>query len=107
MLSSEIPPSGYGDLVPADFDPAIYLLLNQDVLNAGVDPTDHFMSYGKAHGRPYKRPGRADAPSHLPAHRPDLAPESTKKRPPVSIERVTPLPERWDEVMQHFARRRP
>jgi len=107
MLSSEIPPSSYGDLVPADFDPAIYLLLNQDVLNAGVDPTDHFMSYGKAHGRPYKRSGRADAPSHLPAHRPDLAPESTKKPQPVFIERVTPLPERWDEVMQHFARRRP
>ncbi|MDT7535108.1 hypothetical protein OVY48_16980 [Sphingobium sp. SA2] len=105
MLSSEIPQSGYGDLIPPDFDPAIYLLLNQDVLNAGVDPTDHFVSYGKAHSRPYKRPGLGQVPSHLSDGEPDIMPEATKELPAFSRERVIPLPERWNEVMQHFARR--
>ncbi|MDR7155486.1 hypothetical protein J2W40_002313 [Sphingobium xenophagum] len=105
MLSSEIPQSNYDDLIPPDFDPVIYLLLNQDVLNAGVDPTEHFISYGKAHGRPYKRPRRAKAPSHLSDNGPDIMPEVTEKPPAFGRERVISLPERWNEVMQHFARR--
>jgi hypothetical protein len=40
--------------IPADFDSLAYLLLNPDVLHAGVDPVQHFINHGKLEGRAYK-----------------------------------------------------
>ena len=40
--------------IPVDFDSLAYLLLNPDVLHAGVDPVQHFINYGKLEGRVYK-----------------------------------------------------
>ncbi|MBI5269810.1 MAG: glycosyltransferase [Burkholderiales bacterium] len=40
--------------LPADFDPAQYLALNQDVARTGVDPVTHYRRYGRAEGRRYR-----------------------------------------------------
>jgi hypothetical protein len=40
--------------LPEDFDPARYLALHPDVAEAGVDPGDHYLTYGRYEGRPYK-----------------------------------------------------
>jgi hypothetical protein len=40
--------------LPADFDVLSYLLLNRDVLHAGVDPIQHYIDYGKQEERIYK-----------------------------------------------------
>jgi hypothetical protein len=40
--------------LPEDFDPARYLVLHPDVAEAGVDPVDHYLTYGRYEGRPYK-----------------------------------------------------
>jgi hypothetical protein len=40
--------------VPVDFNGFAYLLLNPDVLHAGVNPTQHYIDYGKSEGRTYK-----------------------------------------------------
>ncbi|MGZ8096651.1 MAG: hypothetical protein ACXWUD_10465 [Methylosarcina sp.] len=40
--------------LPADFDVLSYLLLNRDVLHAGVDPIQHYIDYGKQESRIYK-----------------------------------------------------
>lgn len=40
--------------LPADFDPAQYLALNQDVARTGVDPVAHYRRYGRAEGRRYR-----------------------------------------------------
>lgn len=47
--SGKFPPD-----IPADFDVLAYLLLNRDVLHAGVDPIQHFTNYGRNEGRAYK-----------------------------------------------------
>ena len=39
--------------VPADFDVLAYLLLNPDVLRAGIDPCRHFVEHGRGEGRRY------------------------------------------------------
>lgn len=40
--------------LPDDFNSLAYLLLNTDVLYAGLDPTLHYTQHGKQEGRPYK-----------------------------------------------------
>jgi SAM-dependent methyltransferase len=40
--------------VPSDFDPAAYLALNPDVVNAGADPEAHWLEYGHREGRPWR-----------------------------------------------------
>jgi hypothetical protein len=40
--------------LPADFDVLAYLLINRDILHAGVDPIKHFIDYGIREGRIYK-----------------------------------------------------
>ena len=40
--------------LPKDFDPAKYLLLNPDVAAAKVDPSEHYLTYGKNENRKYK-----------------------------------------------------
>jgi hypothetical protein len=40
--------------IPADFDVLSYLLINRDVLHAGVDPIQHYLNYGKNEKRAYK-----------------------------------------------------
>ncbi|MBB6299895.1 rhamnan synthesis F family protein [Rhizobium leucaenae] len=40
--------------LPEDFDPALYLLHNKDVADAGIDPKWHYLTHGKAEGRPYR-----------------------------------------------------
>ena len=40
--------------MPNDFDPSKYLLLNPDVADAKVDPSEHFLMYGKYENREYK-----------------------------------------------------
>ncbi len=41
--------------LPPDFDPRVYLQLNEDVMRAGADPGDHYLRYGYAEGRDYRR----------------------------------------------------
>lgn len=40
--------------LPADFDPAVYLHLNEDVKEAGVDARKHYLMHGFKEGRKYK-----------------------------------------------------
>ena len=40
--------------LPKDFDPVLYLELNDDVRTAGIDPTKHYEDFGVHEGRPYK-----------------------------------------------------
>lgn len=40
--------------LPKDFDPCLYLFLNEDVLRARVDPIHHFLYYGVNENRRYK-----------------------------------------------------
>jgi len=42
--------------LPADFDPATYLLLNPDLRLAGVDPSEHYRFNGHREGRTYRFP---------------------------------------------------
>lgn len=39
--------------LPADFSAAEYLRLNRDVADAGVDPSQHYLEFGRAEGRLY------------------------------------------------------
>ncbi len=39
--------------LPADFDPALYLLLNSDVAAAGMDAAYHYLNHGRYEGRAY------------------------------------------------------
>ena len=39
--------------LPADFDPAGYVLLNPDVAASGLSPTDHYLQVGRSQGRQY------------------------------------------------------
>lgn len=41
--------------VPDDFDPLAYLDLHPDVRNAGVDPVQHYLTFGKMEGRAYRK----------------------------------------------------
>ena len=40
--------------LPADFDPEVYLKLNQDVAAAGVDAAEHYLQFGIAEDRTYR-----------------------------------------------------
>jgi hypothetical protein len=40
--------------IPADFDVLSYLLINRDVLHAGIDPIQHYIDYGRNEKRAYK-----------------------------------------------------
>lgn len=40
--------------LPVGFDPAVYLLRNPDLVAAGVDPVDHFLSSGRRENRPWR-----------------------------------------------------
>jgi hypothetical protein len=40
--------------LPPDFDPQLYLSLHQDVARSGVDPTRHYLTYGRSEGRRYR-----------------------------------------------------
>lgn len=42
--------------LPVDFDGQIYLKLNPDLVAAGVDPVEHFLSHGHLEGRHYALP---------------------------------------------------
>ena len=42
--------------LPVDFDGQVYLKLNSDLIAAGVDPAEHFLSYGQREGRRYALP---------------------------------------------------
>jgi hypothetical protein len=44
----------YPPEIPADFDVLAYLLLNRDVLHAGMDPMQHYINHGKTEGRKYR-----------------------------------------------------
>ena len=44
---------GMTDSLPFDFDPDLYLRLNPDVAQAGVDPVTHYQCYGHKEGRLY------------------------------------------------------
>ena len=46
---------------PADWDGAAYLYLFPDVKNAGVDPLEHWLSYGEKEGRVWKPAGWSSA----------------------------------------------
>jgi hypothetical protein len=40
--------------VPADFDPTLYLALNPDVAQAGIDPLIHYTLHGVQENRRYQ-----------------------------------------------------
>jgi hypothetical protein len=40
--------------VPADFDPAMYVRFNPDLVGGSIDPTEHYRAYGRNEGRPYR-----------------------------------------------------
>ena len=40
--------------LPSDFDPKIYLLLHEDVKEAGIDPVRHYLDFGINENRPYQ-----------------------------------------------------
>jgi hypothetical protein len=44
----------YPPEMPADFDALTYLLLNPDVLHAGMDAIQHYINHGKSEGRRYR-----------------------------------------------------
>lgn len=46
--------------LPAGFDPAIYLELNEDVRLAGVDPSKHYLNFGRKEGRRYWHENESD-----------------------------------------------
>jgi glycosyltransferase involved in cell wall biosynthesis len=41
---------------PKDFDPEVYLKLHADLREAGVDPVQHYIEYGRAEKREYRFP---------------------------------------------------
>ena len=45
--------------LPSDFDPKIYLLLHEDVKEAGMDPVRHYLDFGINENRPYRAPKRS------------------------------------------------
>jgi len=47
---------GFNIADPKDFDSDLYLILNPDVLEAGVDPVLHFKNHGCMEGRPHSLP---------------------------------------------------
>lgn len=44
--------------LPDGFDPEVYLKLNPDLVAAGVDPTTHYLEYGRHEGRVYSLPAK-------------------------------------------------
>lgn len=45
-----------GGGLPDGFDSALYLQLNPDIKNAGVDPATHYLNFGRHEGRAFSRP---------------------------------------------------
>jgi glycosyltransferase involved in cell wall biosynthesis len=43
------------DVLPDEFDPTAYLMLNPDVAASGVDPVHHYLNYGRHEGRAHSR----------------------------------------------------
>jgi len=56
------------DLIRPDFDPSYYLLTNQDVCDAALDPLHHYVRSGRLEGR---RPARWFDPAHYRASYPE------------------------------------
>jgi hypothetical protein len=54
IAGGEVAPMVFQAPLPADFDPARYLELHDDVRNAGMDPGLHYRQHGIREGRPYK-----------------------------------------------------
>lgn len=55
MATADIEASSRGSAAAPDpdrFDPAYYLRANDDVRARGLDPTDHYLRFGRAEGRP-------------------------------------------------------
>jgi hypothetical protein len=48
--------SPHSENLPSDFVPLHYLLLNPDVLIAGADPVQHYLTHGAKEGRAYRIP---------------------------------------------------
>ena len=46
----------HSENLPSDFDPLHYLLLNPDVLIAGADPVQHYLTHRAKEGRAYRIP---------------------------------------------------
>ncbi|MBV9756724.1 MAG: glycosyltransferase family 2 protein [Alphaproteobacteria bacterium] len=56
LLHGRAEAAGAGAALPDEFDPALYLQANPDVAAAGLDPTWHFVNFGRAEGRPLRLP---------------------------------------------------
>lgn len=54
LIKQLIPPCITGATIPADFSVDKYLEFNPDVLLAGIDPTKHYLNFGKLEGRRFK-----------------------------------------------------
>lgn len=49
------------DMLPADFNPIGYLLLNKDILFADINPIEHYRAFGKNENRNYLLPNNCSA----------------------------------------------
>jgi glycosyltransferase involved in cell wall biosynthesis len=80
--------------LPDGFDPAIYLDLNPDLVAAGVDPTTHYLLFGRNEGRVYSLPGKesdlagADEPEVPKGFDPDVY---LKLNPDVAAAEIDPI----------------
>lgn len=54
IYDSDYAPTQYSAI--PEFNPDFYLIMNPDVATSGVDPLQHYLSYGKAEGRVGKLP---------------------------------------------------
>tara|TARA_R110000751_G_scaffold107645_11_gene204149 strand:+ start:25602 stop:29135 length:3534 start_codon:yes stop_codon:yes gene_type:complete len=57
ILQVPAKPPQHPDALPADFNPAIYCLLNPDIENYPAGPSDHYLQHGRMEGRVYSLPG--------------------------------------------------
>lgn len=44
----------FEEALPPDFDPSVYAHINQDVRDAGIDPAEHYMKFGRQERRRYR-----------------------------------------------------
>jgi FkbH-like protein len=90
------------DALPADFDGAVYLDLNPDVRAANVNPSDHYLAFGRSEGRRYKKPASESRLSDLPV---DFDPaQYLVLNPDIAVARWDPV-EHWLQYGKNERRR--
>jgi glycosyltransferase involved in cell wall biosynthesis len=84
---------------PEDFDSDIYLKLHADVRDAGVDPRQHYVEYGRAEKREYRLPP-VEQPQSAP---PERAPEEPEDfDPAIYLELHNDVREAGLDPVRHY-----